>query len=90
MWNASIKQIGRVKNTLEIVVDYTNDEREELNFSDVYTTSVAQDDNWLPNLLQEKLTDLEGLEVFEESLRQSDVFSKQSSVDTNTEQIVFQ
>lgn len=90
MWQAEIKNITRIKNSLEIVVVYTrdNDIEGNLAFLETYTTVAAQSDTWLSDLIANRLSELTGLDKFEESIRSSSLATEVSILDMQTGGVV--
>lgn len=66
MWTGQIARTERNGDTLDIIVTYSDGNGNE--FSQVISTDSAQSDTWLSDQINAKLTQLNSLDLFEQSV----------------------
>lgn len=70
MWTGKIARTERNGSTLDIIVSFTNGkDSEDLTFR----TDKAQNDTWLNEQITNRLNQLNGLDVFEQSIKDSKI-----------------
>ncbi len=89
MWNAKVTNSNRIKDSLQITVTYSHDSDGDISFNELYSTPQAQTDDWLMGMIQNKLRQLEQLDIFEEGIKSKDVYTKVITLNPDTQEPVF-
>lgn len=82
MWQGSITDTRINGNKLEIYVSYTNGEN---NFDDVISTDIPQPDYWLKDQITARLTQLNDLSDFQQTILTDKTLSSTFSLDNSSE-----
>lgn len=85
MWTGNIARTERNGNILNIVISYVNGDS---SFTETVSTDKVQADDWLPNIITQRLNQLNALDDFEQSLQSNDIVSSTLSLNQDAPDVL--
>lgn len=84
-WQGKVRNTQRNQNRLDIIIVYSNGEQE---LTETTSVTTAQEADFIPNTIKQRITQLNGLDAYEQDVIDSAVKDSVFTVDPDTGEVI--